>query len=125
MSSTRGRTITFKTPARFVDTVPPVFVTDDKPCREPVRGKGKGLLRRGCHVELVFKPKPYLRFCFKAKEQGLLVPVDNPRQAQQFSQEICACGGKDEAKLRACITKRGGREVSLGKVRQRRRRRRR
>lgn len=122
MSSTRGRTITFKTPARFVETVAPEFVTEDKPCREPVRGKGKGALRRGCHVELVFKPKPHLRFCFKAKEQGFLVPVDNPRQAQQLSQEICKCGGKSKKKLKACIAERGAREAPLGRTRRRRRR---
>jgi hypothetical protein len=105
-----------------------------KPCRLPKTKTGVPKPMRQCHVELDWvnekeaarigtKPGPHLRFCGgKAKEPAPMVRVKDHREAQELSDDFCACVEKTKNKKQCAIdmagafSKRGERRTKKGQA---------
>jgi len=73
--------------------------TADKPCDN---AKGKK-----CATQLVFiDGSAFLRFCTKPKSKGMMVPIESPKQANDFAKQYCACVTKNRGKnKKGCAVK--------------------
>lgn len=105
-----------------------------KPCRLPKSKTGVPKPMRACHVELDWvnekeaarlgtKPGPHLRFCgMSPKQPAPMVRVKDHREAQELSDDFCACVAKTKDKKQCALdmagafSKRGSRRTSKGQA---------